>query len=500
MQSWPTWRFLVPFAVIYLCVAVFVLGRGGPDQVAAMYFFQLAAPWLAFGACVRRLSISAPRMRLSWGLLSLALLLWCIGMSLAAWDDLAHVNPTTTVAGYSDLAYYLYGFPILLAIASPTREELRSLFIWLEITQVIVTAILVFVTFFQVLPFMHQQYDPIPIAAMIRAYDVENIFLASGATIRFLSLAERTHRRHFFMLLASFLWTYALFAGIYNHLFVALQNNMGAYNALSSVPFLVLLIFAFITNREYVDSVPVDLLDRPVALFIENSSPIFYTVALFLLAIMQIRRHFYLGVSTLALALVIYAIRAIMLQSRFMRSERSLREARNWLEAMSLQDSLTGIANRRHFDNTLQSEWARGVRTRLPLSLLMMDIDHFKALNDTCGHLAGDRCLVEIAAALRELVPRKGDLLARYGGEEFAVILTATDSEGAQLLAERIRSAITEINVADLNATPRTITLSIGVATVTWPSELTPQDLIDEADRALYQAKRSGRNRVQVFA
>jgi hypothetical protein len=173
--------------------------------MAAMYFFQLAAPWLAFGACVRRLSISAPRMRLSWGLLSLALLLWCIGMSLAAWDDLAHVNPTTTVAGYSDLAYYLYGFPILLAIASPTREELRSLFIWLEITQVIVTAILVFVTFFQVLPFMHQQYDPIPIAAMIRAYDVENIFLASGATIRFLSLAERTHRRHFFMLLASFL-------------------------------------------------------------------------------------------------------------------------------------------------------------------------------------------------------------------------------------------------------------------------------------------------------
>ena len=130
----------------------------------------------------------------------------------------------------------------------------------------------------------------------------------------------------------------------------------------------------------------------------------------------------------------------------------------------------------------------------------MMDIDHFKALNDTCGHLAGDRCLVEIAAALRELVPRKGDLLARYGGEEFAVILTATDSEGAQLLAERIRSAITEINVADLNAMPRTITLSIGVATVTWPSGLTPQDLIDEADRALYQAKRSGRNRVQVFA
>jgi diguanylate cyclase (GGDEF)-like protein len=98
------------------------------------------------------------------------------------------------------------------------------------------------------------------------------------------------------------------------------------------------------------------------------------------------------------------------------------------------------------------------------------------------------------------LVPRKGDLLARYGGEEFAVILTATDSEGAQLLAERIRSAITEINVADLNAMPRTITLSIGVATVTWPSGLTPQDLIDEADRALYQAKRSGRNRVQVFA
>lgn len=134
------------------------------------------------------------------------------------------------------------------------------------------------------------------------------------------------------------------------------------------------------------------------------------------------------------------------------------------------------------------------------LDLWLIDIDHFKDHNDTHGHLAGDRCLVEVAARLRDLVPRSGDLLARYGGEEFAIVLTSTDSDGATLLARRICSAVSVLNVAEPDAPPRHMTISIGVATVTWPSEKsTPQELIDEADRALYQAKRKGRNRVEVF-
>lgn len=498
MKRGPLWKYLIPFAALYVCLNVAFIVWTNPDSLRSAYFFQLVAPFLALVACCRRFKLGSSTMRLPWGLFALALALWCSGMALAAWDELGHYGSSVTAAGYSDLAYYLYGLPILFAIATPAGEERRSLFIWLDAVQAVVTAILVYVTFFSALPFISQS-DPAPATVVVRAYNIENIFLACGASIRLLTVTDHGERRNFFRILAGFLWTYAIFAGTYNHLYIVLQNRMGIYNALSAIPFLVLFV-VLVLPPEAEDNFFSDLLDRPVSLFIENASPVLYTIALFILAILQIQHHFQLGVATLALALIIYAIRAVTLQGRYMRSERSLREARNWLEAISLQDGLTGIANRRHFDNILQSEWNRGIRTRQPLSLLLMDIDHFKILNDTHGHLAGDRCLVETAAALRELVPRSGDLLARYGGEEFAVILTSTDSAGAQLLARRICTAISILNVASSDSGARSITLSIGVATVTWPtSKTSPQELIDEADRALYQAKRRGRNRVEIF-
>ena len=494
-----TWKYLVPLAGAYVCLHGTAVVLGGRGSMAADYLFALIASWAAFVVCSRCAFLAARETHVLWAFFACSIFLWSCGMSLSAWEDLSQrVSETATY--YSDFAYYLYGFPILLAIASPSREERGSLFLWLDVVQVLMTALLVYVTFFSVIPLSHQSSEPIRVNAMVRAYDFENLFLASGASLRLLTLNDDIgERRHFFRILAAFLWIYGISASLHNHLFLTLNGKLGVLTVLASLPF-VLLLVAVLLPRSQTHSTPPDLLDRPIALFIENASPVFYTAALFALAIVQIRRHYALGVATLALALVIYAIRAITLQGRSMRSERALREARNWLEEMSLQDGLTGISNRRHFDNTLQSEWTRGIRTRLPLSLLLMDIDHFKVLNDTYGHLAGDRCLVEIAAALREMVPRKGDLLARYGGEEFGVILTATDSEGAQLLAGRICSAIAEINVAEPNSEARTITLSIGVSTVNWSSELTPQEMIDQADRALYQAKRRGRNRVQVFA
>ncbi|MDE1178723.1 MAG: GGDEF domain-containing protein [Edaphobacter sp.] len=501
MNRWQTWRYTVAFAVLYVLLNVWLVRHAGMHRLAVTYIFQLTAPWLAFVACCKVVRRSSARVRLYWSMFALALFFWCSGISFAAWDDLTQVNTNGRVASYADLAYYFYGLPILLVIASPTRAERRSLFIWLDGFQALMTGVLVYVTFFSVLPFMHQ-HEPASITLVTRAYDIENLFLACGVSLRLLALNEHGGTRRFFGVMAAFLWVYAIFASIYNHLYIVLQDGMGAYNSLSAIPFLALCVMLALSLREREEETvaAMDLLDRPVALFIENASPVFYTVALFVLAIVQIPQHYPLGVTMLALALVIYGIRVITLQGRHMRSERELRETRNWLEAMTLQDGLTGIANRRHFDNTLQGEWNRGIRTRQPLSLLLIDIDYFKKLNDTYGHLAGDRCLVELAAALREMVPRSGDLLARYGGEEFAVILTSTDSAGAQLLAGRICSVISGLNVAEPGALPWTITLSIGVATVLWPTvKEAPHELIDEADRALYDAKRNGRNRVEIF-
>jgi len=164
----------------------------------------------------------------------------------------------------------------------------------------------------------------------------------------------------------------------------------------------------------------------------------------------------------------------------------------------ALQDPLTGLYNRRHFEERLASELAAAQRHDRPVSLLMADVDHFKAINDAHGHLAGDEALKMVAFVLRGAV-RKEDVLARYGGEEFVIVARETPFEGAEALAERIRRAVERSRCAwqgqDLG-----VTLSIGVTVSVGAAEFvagrTERDLIEAADRALYLAKQAGRNRV----
>ena len=167
------------------------------------------------------------------------------------------------------------------------------------------------------------------------------------------------------------------------------------------------------------------------------------------------------------------------------------------LHRISAQDGLTGVANRRHFDETLAGEWRRAARGREPLSLLMLDIDYFKAFNDTAGHQAGDACLRRVADALRESVQRAGDLVARYGGEEFAILLPDTDSEHALQVAARLREHIEAMDLPHPSAPLGRVTVSIGVASVVPPRDGSGSgDFVRVADAALYDAKRHGRNRI----
>ena len=158
------------------------------------------------------------------------------------------------------------------------------------------------------------------------------------------------------------------------------------------------------------------------------------------------------------------------------------------LHRISTQDGLTGVANRRLFDETLAVEWRRAARNVAPISLLMLDIDHFKAFNDTEGHQSGDECLRRVAQTLRDSVHRAADLVARYGGEEFAILLPETDAADARAIAETIRERIEADGL---------VTASIGVATCLPPRGVTGMtEFIGAADAALYDAKRQGRNRV----
>lgn len=176
---------------------------------------------------------------------------------------------------------------------------------------------------------------------------------------------------------------------------------------------------------------------------------------------------------------------------------QQLQETNLELLKLACSDGLTGVHNRRHFDKTLQNEWSRMARKNQPMSLVMCDIDYFKAYNDTYGHLQGDLCLKEIAKAIQSACQRASDFCARYGGEEFAVILPHTYASGALIVAQQIQSQVASLNLPHCTSSvSHRVTLSLGVSTIFPFPDGNPFSLVQKADTALYRAKAIGRNQI----
>ncbi|MEQ1882835.1 MAG: diguanylate cyclase [Burkholderiales bacterium] len=172
------------------------------------------------------------------------------------------------------------------------------------------------------------------------------------------------------------------------------------------------------------------------------------------------------------------------------------KQAQLELQRLATHDGLTGLANRRSFDHSLQTEWMRSAREVTPLSLIMVDVDHFKRYNDTFGHQGGDACLKTIADAMAASCLRPADVMARYGGEEFAAILPSTTISGALTVAERIRAHVDALALPHPeNEGVGRVSVSLGIATLIPDQSLKVQNIIEAADRALYAAKNAGRNR-----
>ncbi len=189
------------------------------------------------------------------------------------------------------------------------------------------------------------------------------------------------------------------------------------------------------------------------------------------------------------------AARAISLEAE------QLAAANAELTRLSNVDGLTGVANRRLFDDFFVAEWQRAVRSKQPLTVIMADVDHFKLYNDTYGHQAGDECLRQVASALSGGIQRATDLVARYGGEEFAVVLPDTDAGGAVAVAERLRAAVEGLGIPHAASKVRpVVTVSLGAASVLPEADGQPLAVIARADQALYKAKQLGRNRVVTEA
>jgi two-component system chemotaxis family response regulator WspR len=207
------------------------------------------------------------------------------------------------------------------------------------------------------------------------------------------------------------------------------------------------------------------------------------------------------------IARIRYHSRSFQMQLQRDEAHRALRESQQQLMETNLvlqrlmnSDGLTGLSNRRHFDEYLEMEWRRAMREQSQLSLLMIDVDYFKAFNDSFGHLKGDEVLHQVADSIRGGCSRPSDLPARYGGEEFAMVLPSTSSGGARLVAEKIRRAVEALHIPHTSpAEGSVLTVSIGLATMLPQQGEEHRLLIQSADRALYQAKNAGRNQVGML-
>lgn len=180
------------------------------------------------------------------------------------------------------------------------------------------------------------------------------------------------------------------------------------------------------------------------------------------------------------------------------KTEEKLIALQKELEALSFKDGLTGIANRRMFDSSLDTEWASARRSNQSLSLIVLDIDFFKQYNDLYGHIQGDKCLTNVAQTLKLAATRPRDIVARFGGEEFVLLLPETDESAALKVAERCHRLIEKLNIPHKKSdVSQFVTASIGVGTINPPAEMEPQNFIQAVDKLLYAAKQNGRNRIE---
>jgi diguanylate cyclase (GGDEF)-like protein len=488
---------LACFAINFLCSIVLIRA---PIADTTSSILQLMLEVVFLTICFYRYHASLT-LRHQWRLLSTSLLLRTCVYLLSAIDGFRGFLPRLTdwSLSFTDLISFFVLIPFLLLMSLPSGQEYPRIFFWIDAIQAVFVGYLGYVKLFGIIPFTHGRVQPLSAAditlfyaRIALFYNIVCIVLSIAATLRFFASTDEDEAR-FYRIQAICIWASTLLTMLKNWV---PERSLGWADALSVSP---VVLSCWLILRLPAESGHMVAKHRHHFLtrILNHTSPAFFSIALVLLGLDAARKYFFLGAGAALTALLLYCIRAAILQSRYEESEHSLQRARDQLEELSLQDALTGVANRRCFDRTLRLEWSRMGREETTLSLLLIDIDYFKNLNDRHGHLYGDECLTRVAAALASVVTRSGDLLARYGGEEFAVILPGTDESGARLIAERLQAAVNQLRISHHTPIGDSVSISVGIATHGSLQNGSETLLIEASDRALYQAKERGRNRIE---
>ena len=479
------WGFVVSYIVLSAAHLI-VVTHDSTGRYIGSYIVICLVQWLTIAALIWRWRRSSFPNTLRWGLAIIAMffihLVNIIALKRTIYEQ--H-NPTP---GALLICSAVYAVLVILSCSTTFRSGMVRVANFIDGAMAIALTALFFVQIFSIVS-LNGSDNLNDTLFIVRMYDVLGVFMTLCAGVRLLG-AERAPRRHFFFVLAVYLLTSTLFGAVRNRLLLAYGSE---YLELMLLP--QYLVFGLLCLRPLPRWL-VAFHPRPSMVYVaESLSPLFLGLGLLGVSISIWNGHPVLGAAGVSVTVIGYGIRNVITQSEQMATEHSLRVLQSELENLVVTDPLTGIANRRGFDAALERLWNRVQSSDMQLSILMIDIDHFKRFNDNFGHALGDTCLTAVATCLDKILTPLGCFVARYGGEEFAVLLPATTLEQAIEIGETLRRSVTDIRLPNADE-PLRVTVSIGLANYEESKASNGKALLVIADEALFDAKSRGRNQV----
>ena len=480
------WGFV--FGYIALSAAHFiVVTNDSPRRFIGSYIVICLVQWLTIAALIWRWRRSSFPNTLRWGIAIVAMLFVHLANAIDLFRAVSgKYNPVPGASLFCDAVYTAL---IVLSCSTTFRRGTVRVTNLIDSAMAIALTALFFIRIFSVVS-LNGSDNLNDALFIVRMFDVLGIFMTLCAGVRLFG-AEGPPRRHFFFVLLAYLLTSTIFAAARNRLLLAEIGN--TYLELMLLP--QYLVFGLLCLRPLPRWL-VAFHPRPSMVYVaESLSPLFLGLGLLGVSISIWNGHPALGAAGVSVAVIGYGIRNVLTQSEQMATEYSLRVLQSELENLVVTDPLTGIANRRGFDAELERLWNRVQSSDMRLSILMIDIDHFKRFNDNFGHALGDTCLTVVATCLDKILTPLGCFVARYGGEEFAVLLPATTLEQAIEIGETLRRSVTDIRLPNADQ-PLRVTVSIGLANYEESKASSGKALLVIADEALFDAKSRGRNQV----
>ena len=477
--------------IAFLSMQLIVLGSFGPSVTGpAAYILMVIAPLFAAVATLWRGRSHTSSVRHGWYALSLALTIWAVGAFGNLWQEMV-LHRQNEMYRASMLAFNLAVVPTTYLLASDWRLHGRQL---LRLVDALVALALGCAYFEYTWSMINDHSAPAEagVTYLVWLLDLQNISLAAGALARWY-VAEDRDERDLFRALSVYTSIYFVIVFINDHYFAGNPAFGPQYATLVTLAFAVLCSFALRPPS----AAPVRSVNSTLVRIVRSGSPILLAVALLAASLLLIRVQYLWGCVGILIAVLGIGVRTTLIQVHQIEHREALRQKASALQTIAWTDALTGVPNRHFFTEALARAWRNERRTGQQ-GILMIDIDHFKLLNDRYGHPVGDGCLREVARALQRALMRQDDVLARYGGEEFIVLLRDSPAADAQAVAERLRATVQNLRIENAESPERVVTVSIGVASAELTNEAAAARMVENADRALYEAKCAGRNQVKL--